>query len=78
MDHRPLEQLTGEEQLRLLKALAERTLGASFVEQQWNLLEPLIRNRIGHGEPLTPRMPGDATEPKDNYWKGVWQVYHAE
>ena len=35
MDQHPIEQLTGEEQVRLLRALAEQTLGASFVERQW-------------------------------------------
>jgi len=72
------DNLPPAEQIVALRALAEATLGKAYVDRMWSRMEPLIRNRIGHGEPLEPRMVGDADDPKNNYWKGVWQVYHAE
>jgi hypothetical protein len=53
-------------------------MGKEYVDRLWSQLEPVIRNRIGHGEPLEPTIVGDADDPKNNYWKGVWQVYRAE
>ena len=73
-----LDDLPPTEQIAALRALAEATLGQAYVDRMWSRMEPLIRNRIGHGEPLEPTMLGDADDPKNNYWKGVWQLYHAE
>jgi hypothetical protein len=53
-------------------------MGKEYVDRLWSQLEPVIRNRIGHGDPLEPAIVGDADDPKNNYWKGVWQVYRAE
>jgi hypothetical protein len=65
-------------QVALFRELASRMMGKEYVDRLWSELEPVIRNRIGHGEPLEPNIVGDADDPKNNYWKGVWQVYHAE
>lgn len=78
MTNAPIERMTPAGRRDAMRKLLESTFGERDVERLWQQLEPLIRNRIGHGEPLTPKMPGDADDPKDNYWKGVWQVYHAE
>lgn len=62
----------------LFRELASRMAGAEYVDRMWRQLEPVFRNKIGHGEPLQPTIVGDADDPKNNYWKGVWQVYRAE
>lgn len=65
-------------QVALFREFAARTTGLEYVDRLWKQLEPLLRNKIGHGEPLEPSIVGDAEDPKKNYWKGVWQVYRAE
>lgn len=65
-------------QLALFRELASRTFGSEYVDRLWSQLEPVIRDKIGHGGPSDPKIVGDAADPKDNYWKGVWQIYHAE
>lgn len=65
-------------QAALFRELASRTFGPEYVDRLWSQLEPVMRDKIGHGGQRDPKIVGDAADPKDNYWKGVWQVYHAE
>lgn len=70
--------LLPQHQIALFREMASRIMGAENVDRYWSQLEPLIRNRIGHGEPLQPQLVGNADDAENNYWKGVWQVYRAE
>jgi hypothetical protein len=66
------------QRVQVLRTLAEGVFDRSFVDEHWRMMEPILRNMVGHGESVGPGIPGHTADPGDNYWKGEWQIYEAD
>jgi hypothetical protein len=72
------EELPRELQLAYLLGLASEFLGRETVERMYRNTRPLIEDMVAHGPDTRARLPGDARDPAENYWGGVWQIHQAE
>lgn len=77
MDNETFDALPDREQLAVVLELAGSMMGRETVKQNLAQMLPLLRDLVGHGAP-EPKIAGDAPDPKDNFWGGVWQVYDLE
>lgn len=63
-------------QVAYLLGLAVQMFGESQVRQMYDAFKPLIDDVVGQGR--RPRTAGEAEDPADNYWGGVWQIYDTD
>lgn len=78
MDNKTFEKLSPKAQLAYTLGVASRIFGKDLVQQHYKKIKPLVRNLFGHGEPIDRKVPGDAQDPQNNYWRGQWQIYKAD
>jgi hypothetical protein len=61
-----------------LLGVASRLFGRAQVQQLYDNLKPLVDDMFAHGQAGAKRIPGEAGDPADDYWGGVWKVYRAD
>jgi hypothetical protein len=74
MNNKQFDQLPPELQLAFTLGMASKIFGRQLVQQIYQNMKPLFADMFGHGHAIK-RAVGDADDPKDNYWGGVWQIY---
>jgi len=65
-----LAVLSPDERRDLMRHTVMGVLGPVMGERVWKQMEPALLDRR--------RQPGDAADPAENHWKGVWRIYEAE
>lgn len=70
MDNATFDRLSDEKKLECLLGYAATLFGHERVRMLYDRLAPVVRDCTGHGI--------DYDDPRENYWRGVWQVYRAE
>lgn len=75
MDNETFDGLPPALQAAVLRGVLGDLFGEAQVDQFWEQLEPVIRDRVGHAD---RRIPGETPDPKDNFWGGSWQIYDAD
>ena len=65
-----LAVLPPDERAALIRRTVTAIMGPTMGEQIWKQMEPVLQSKA--------RQPGDAPEPEQNHWKGVWRIYEAD
>lgn len=73
--HERITEFPRELQLAYLLGLCVRSFGHDTTARFYRRLRPVVEDQIGHGRALAP---GDAPDPADNFWGGVWRIHRAE
>lgn len=66
----PLDNLTPEGQVAVLRRLLFETFGESRGNALWAQIEPAMLGKT--------RQLGDAHEPEKNFWKGAWRIHEID
>ena len=79
MNDATFDELPPKLRLAFMLGTMARVLGRETVEKYYELLKPVIDDAFGHGDfGGSQPQPGDADDPADNYWGGVWQIHRAD
>jgi hypothetical protein len=66
----PFDHLPEPQQLELMRLACHAVFGPAKGDEFWKGIEPSLL--------FKERQFGDARDPKENFWKGVWRIYEAE
>lgn len=66
----PLDNLTPEGQVAVLRRLLFETFGEARGSAIWEQMEPAM---LGKSRQL-----GDTPEPEKNFWKGAWRIHEMD
>lgn len=73
--HERITTFPRELQLAYLLGVCVRTFGHDTTARFYARLRPLVEDKVGHGHALAP---GDAPDPAENFWGGVWRIHRAD
>jgi len=69
MDDATFDELPPRSKLAFALGVGSRLLGRDKLARYVSQIAPLVHDRVGHAS---------VASPEQNYWAGIWQVYHAE
>ena len=75
MKNAQFDKLSPKLKLAYLLGTASRMFGRKKTAQIYRSTKPIVDDMFGHGK---RRAPGEADDPSENYWHGVWRIYDAE
>ena len=52
--------------------------GRETVSKLVEKVRPLVDDQFGQADGAEKSLAGDAADPKDNFWGGVWRIYDAD
>ena len=80
MNNATFDKLSPKLKLAFMLGTAAKLFGRETVEKYYRLLAPPIEDAFSHGPSMRGESahPGDAADPRQNYWGGVWQIHRAD
>ena len=78
MDERTFDLLPRNEQYAYAVGMAARLFGRERVAKMIEQVKPLVQDQMGQAQGAEKHLAGDAADPKDNYWGGVWRIYDVD
>lgn len=78
MNDAAFDRLPPKLQLAFGLGTLARMLGRETVERHYRMIRPVVDDAFAHGAARAATPPGDAEDPSQNYWGGVWQIHRAD